>query len=114
MAAAVPQDHHPRLRLAVAPPAMPWRAAAARRADPRGAQHALNGGARERHPFHRTQLLGEVLVVESLVLLTAELDQARPQRRRHAVGRGAPLIAVHDARGSPLLDGAPQPPYLPR
>src|SRR5262249_4364470 len=82
-------------------------------ADPGRAQDPPYTHPRDLQPLHRRQFLGEVHIVEAVVLPAPELHDALAHPLRDPVLRGPPRVAVHDPRRSPLLDRSPQPPHLP-
>lgn len=93
---------------------MPWRTPPTHCPDPGAAQDATHRRPRQPQPFLLDQLVGEVLIVEALVLTQTQLRHPYPNLLRHSMGRCAPAVAVNYACLPQLGYSRPHPPQLPR
>src|SRR5208282_5124255 len=107
-------NHHPRLRPARTPPPMHWRPPLALRADPGCAQHAAHRRPRQHQSFHLGQLLGEVLVVETRVLIQPQFHHSGPYLLPHPIHRRAPRVAVLHPAVPQFSNPFPHSAHLPR
>jgi hypothetical protein len=97
VATGVQLEQHPFPGIAVTASALFGGSSTARRGNPRLKQHPPHGGAGKPDPLVFGQHLGQVLVIEALVLVSGQLNDTRSRGSIDGVVGEAATVAVRQA-----------------